>query len=278
MLIEQIRETGILFDVVEEAVVTASGTVIPGKKAIVNCETGEPISVVGDKYKVATMNEVFTAMDEQLQSSTLDLTGMTVDVHTSHKGARAMIDVVLPAHEIDLGGDITKMRITSLNSYDGSWKYTSRAGGIRIACLNGQVLGNIFAKYSSRHNGSMNIAAGAEHISTLLQTFNEAKDYWSKMMKSKVNIVDVNGVFALFLDGTPTIKDQEKFEKRTSVKKLTESYEDYVLEHGKTVWSLYNALTDFVTHKEYNAGTKAAMKNFYEDRLIVAASSRVFTR
>lgn len=263
-LYDQIEAQGALFNVHTEKLVTPNGAIVPGKVGIVNTQTNEVLGVVSKKYKVVTNAEVVESLMESLEASSLDLTDATADVKTSHGGARAMINVVLPAHEIALGNDVSKLQISTLNSYDGRWKYQSRAGAIRMACLNGQILGSFVGSYSSYHNQQLSTSKAAEQLMSMLDSFNEAKNWWAKMMKTKVNNEVVLQTISLMVDRKAEIDGEESdFMKRRTVEELFKLYDTYSKEMGKTAWALYNTLTDFATH----TATDAANLRFKEDRV-----------
>lgn len=257
-LIEQVREQGALFNVRTEEVVSPTGVVAEGKRMIVNEDTNRCIGIVSDKYRVVTNAEVLEHLTTALDRSALDLTGLEAYVSQSHGGARAMVNVRLPAHEIDLHGDKSQLQISVLNSYDGRWKYQSRAGAIRMACLNGQILGSFVGSYTEYHNAKLDVEAGAQQLINMANDFENAKEWWVQMMGRKVDNEQLLRSIAIFLTGKSKIEHREDFLKLPTVRKLIELYSGYSKEMGENAYALYNAFTDFVTHKKYRDETAAA--------------------
>jgi hypothetical protein len=266
-LIEQVREQGALFNVRTEEVVSPTGVIAEGKRMIVNEATNRCIGIVSDKYRVVTNEEVLGHLSTALERSNLDMTGLEAYVDQSHGGARAMINVVLPAHEIDLNGDKSRLQISVLNSYDGRWKYQSRAGAIRMACLNGQILGSFVGSYTEYHNAKLDVEAGAQQLINMANDFENAKEWWIQMMGRKVDNEQLLRSIATFLTGKSKIEHREDFLKLPTVRRIIELYETYSAEMGANAYALYNALTDFVTHKKYRDETAAAALLMNQEKL-----------
>ena len=263
-LMDQLQDNGALFNVRTEDVITGSGIAIPNKKAIINESTGGIIGVVGDKYKVVTNEEVFNAFLNTVVESGIDTDGATLDISFANNGGKTLVDFRFPNHEIDIDGDKSQLRISTLNSYDGSTRLKARAGALRLACLNGQLIGGQ-AGYSSTHRASLDINEGARQIMAMLQNFENAKGMWTKMMARKVTLDEVMMVFADFSDGNND--DLELFGKRPQTQHLLNLWTTYSTEMGNTVWALYNVLTDFISHKAYKAETKATGRLYNEGKL-----------
>lgn len=276
-IIDQIRDQGALFNVRTEKLKTASGLDVDSRIAIINEASGQPIGLVSRSYKVLTNHDVVTHLAEALDKSSLDLEGAKAMVRSSHGGARTMLDIVLPKHEISIGGDKSVMRISALNSYDGRWKYMTRGGAIRMACLNGQILGNFVGSYVEYHNSKLDVAVGAERLVRMSDDFLTAEAWWRQMIDRRVDREQLLRSISIFLNGESKIKDRAEFEKKPTVRKIIELYETYAAEMGANAYALYNAMTDFVTHKKRKSDTEAAALLMDQERLSRTLSrSKVF--
>lgn len=262
-IMNQIEQSGALFNVREEHLLTASGLIVPGKKVLINEETNMPMSVVSSKYKTVSNGEVFAAFDQALrETNEIDVSDAQVDVKFSHNGAKTMVDITFPNHMIEIDGDRTALRITTLNSYDGSWRYMAKAGAIRYACMNGQVFGKFAAGYSSTHTASLDVSRSAEQMIAMLTQFNHAKEYWGAMLTRRINGDVIRGVIAAFL----AVPNDETLDKRPQAIKLFNLVHDYNTAMGPTAYALYNALSDYVTHREYKKDTHASSLMFHTER------------
>ena len=155
-LMQQIDDAGLLFNVTShsmlarleknEATGKFSTCPIPNKRALINAKSGEVISVVSDRYKVVTNEQIFSSFCKSIENSGVDAEGARVNVSQTASGGRAMVDFVFPAHQLQVAGDdsSTALQMCALNSFDGSHRYAVKAGGLRMKCLNGGHRGELF--------------------------------------------------------------------------------------------------------------------------------------
>lgn len=276
-LMNQVKEQGALFNVRQEELLTKCGIKVENRLAIVNESTNGVVGIVSPTYNMVTNGEVLQHMSDALDESSLDLEDMQVKVSSAYDGARTMVDIILPKHEIDIDGDKSQMRITALNSYDGRWKYSTKCGAIRMACLNGQILGNFVGSYVEYHNSKLCVETGAKQLVRMADEFESAEQWWKEMINRKVDREQVIRTFAAFLTGQAKVDDRDKFLSRPQVKHLFQMWEDYQIQMGTNAYALYNVLTDFVTHKERSEKSAPAMLLNDQDKLRkMMEKSRVF--
>lgn len=273
ILLDKLNESGaadeLLFNVSTEDLLTASGHQVLGKKAIVRTN-GSVIGIVSNKYKVVTNLDVITHMSEALEASGLNLDGVTVNPTVGYNGSRAMVKITLPAHEVAVKGDKAALSLTVLNSYDGKWKYRSYAGGMRYACMNGQVFGSFMGAYSDFHTERLDVKLGAQQIIQMAENFHKAEDWYVQMLERKVDNEQLLRSIAIFMTGKSKVDDREAFLKKPGVAKIVELFGVYSKEFGANALALYNAMTDYVTHKKYTPRTKAGMLLLNEEKLAEA--------
>ena len=258
---DRIKDLGALFNVRTEPVITESGLRVPQRVAIVNVENNQPLSVVSSKYKVVSNDEVVRATLKAIDHAQLDTTDADVIVQNGAHGAKSMIRIQLPAYSILSGNNRTNLEIVTLNSYDGSWKYVSRAGGIRLACLNGQVMGKMIGTYSQFHNASLNVERGAEQLVRMIGDFTKSEDWFRAMMSKKVTDEDLDTMISKFLNIPRAHLDDSRM-----AKKLRETYDAYAREMGANAYALYNAFTDFITHRSRHKTSVATSRLYDENR------------
>ena len=96
--------------------------IISTHKAIID-DAGNIISVVGKGYNVVQNADIIPDYERAIYRSQLDTTDMKRDIQQSHGGARTVCTYTFPAHTIEVReGDDMQLKISVLNSYDGSWK------------------------------------------------------------------------------------------------------------------------------------------------------------
>lgn len=246
-LMSKIADQGLLFNVQSERITTESGRVVPNKRALINAKTGGVMSVVSDAYKVVTNEEIFSSFCHALSyNSSIDCTDVSVDVKQSKNGTRAMVNFAFPAHEIKVANDssATRLQISALNSFDGSTRYITKAGGLRMKCMNGQILGDIVGSYSATHTRNLDVGIGADKVISMFEDFNAAKEYWGQMMQYAVSTVEANQVLIKFLK----IKNYDEARENARLRYCLNLWEQYRREMGSNAYALYNVMTDFVSH------------------------------
>lgn len=259
-LMDQIDNTGLLFNVESEELRTASGRVVPKKKALINTRTNDVMSVVSSNYKVVTNEEIFSSFCRSVEASSINAEGAEVKVRQTPNGARAMVDFIFPSEAIKLYSDEseTALQLCALNSFDGTTRYLTKAGGLRMKCLNGQILGHIVGSYSSTHTESLDVEAGAESVIAMIEQFQKAENYWGAMMLTKVSTDVATRVFKQFL----VIKQEGELERQNKrLERCLKLWCQYASEMGFNAYALYNVLTHYVSHqeKEYKNPTQAMM-------------------
>lgn len=263
IIMNQLNDQDAFFNVAESQIFTANGDVIPNKKAILNAATGRPISVVSTGYRTITNQEVFESFDRSLMASGLDLDGATANVQFSHNRARTMVTVTVPAIKVTVAGDETQAQIVALNSYDGKWKYSVRAGGIRLACLNGQVIGTIVSQFAHFHTKHIDINSSADKMIRMMNEFSHSQSWFEKMIGTKITDDTAQQWIVRFLKGHD-ITDPQIIETVIAGRvggELHGLWLKYRTEMGSTAYALYNVFTDYVTHKNYRTNRAAGVLN-----------------
>jgi hypothetical protein len=265
----QIDNSGLLFNVQEDKLFTASGAEVPKKKALINVSNGKVMSVVSENYKVVTNDEIFSGFCKSVERSGIDAEGATVNIRQTSDGARAMVDFVFPNQLLRVGSDdsTTALQLCALNSFDGSTRYLTKAGGLRMKCLNGQIVGNIIGAYSSTHTAKLDVDAGADSVISMIEQFNKAADYWGQMMQTKVSSQTAFKVFMNFLgikiDSPIQHNEHGVILERNNARleRCTQLWGQYKMELGENAYAVYNVLTHYCSHqnKAYKNPTNSAM-------------------
>jgi len=258
-LMTQLDDQGLLFNVTEDKLLTASGIEVPKKKAIIH-QSGEVISVVGENYKVVSNEEIFSSFCRGIEESNIDASDAKVDVTQTDTGSKAMVTFTMPNVSFKVGEDSsdTVMQICTLNSFDGTTRFVSKAGGLRMACLNGQILGSVVSSYSRYHTKSLDVDAAAGGIINMIVDFHKASEYWAAMMQQYVSGDHAAEVFKRFLyleDYDFTGKPNKRFELCMSM------WASYSKEFGSNAYALYNVLTDYVSRSDLSAAGEIRERN-----------------
>jgi len=213
--------------------------VAPRHKAIVD-SNGRLISVVGKNYNLVQNRDIIPQYEDAIMRSNLDTNGIQRNIQYSHSGARTVVDYTFPSHRVAItDGDELDLKISVLNSYDGSWKFMSMVGAFRLLCTNGQIIGNSFSSYYGKHTKSLNVGDAIRKLETALDVYLHNVELWKQYPTTKLSIKDANRIL-LNLAG-----DNDKL-----MELLHSTYLKYVHQMGQNLWALYNAMTDWSTHTE----------------------------
>lgn len=216
-------------------------------KAVVDDE-GNILSIVGKGYNVIQNADIIPDYERAIYQSGLDTTGMTRDIQQSHGGARTVVTYTFPAHRIEIRkDDPMDLKISVLNSYDGSWKFMSLVGALRLACLNGQVIGNFFSSFYGKHTKSLEPEVAVNKLRMSLGVYTENAEYWKQYPNIPVNELQVNNVFINLAGDSKVLGEY-----------LHNIYAKYQDDMGANLWALYNTLTDWSSHAEFRNKTNRA--------------------
>ena len=214
--------------------------IINTHKAVVD-EKGNIISVVGKGYNVIQNADIIPDYERAIYRSGLNTTAMERDIQQSHGGARTVVTYTFPAHRIEVKkDDPMDLKISVLNSYDGSWKFMSLVGALRLACLNGQVIGDFFSSFYGKHTMNLDTDVAVDRLETSLDVYLQNAEYWKQYPKISVTDLQAQNVF-LNLAGTSKVLNGV----------LEEIHLKYVDEMGSNLWALFNTLTDWSSHSKF---------------------------
>ena len=214
--------------------------IINTHKAVVD-EKGNIISVVGKGYNVIQNADIIPDYERAIYRSGLNTRGMERDIQQSHGGARTVVTYTFPAHRIEVKkDDPMDLKISVLNSYDGSWKFMSLVGALRLACLNGQVIGDFFSSFYGKHTMNLDTDVAVDRLETSLDVYLQNAEYWKQYPKISVTDLQAQNVF-LNLAGTSKVLNGV----------LEDIHVKYVDEMGGNLWALFNTLTDWSSHSKF---------------------------
>ena len=252
-IMDQISDVETMSSVREEPMQLVSDQrLVPIKKAIVRECDDRIVSVVGAKYQPVQPTAMIERFGDSLDQSGLDLTGMTIDANSGEKGARSIFHLRLPAHTIEMKkGDPTHLQLVARNSFDGSWPFRVDVGGFRMACANGQVVGDFISAFSARHTQGLSYDGMVDGLGRAAEMFNIAGHTWLSYKKLKISKDEGQDLMLDYL-GKAFADDEEKiaYLARKSARRdsLMDKFADYGKELGWNVLAAYNAMTDDATH------------------------------
>lgn len=259
------------FEVREEPIHTATGLVVPDRRAIIRGDSDVVVGTVGSNYKVLTHAEALDPILNRLK---------TKDIKTFQRvaltgnGARMFANIYFPDQEIDLSTANAPMDtcwpgITVVNSLDGTLKYALEATIYRLACTNGMRVPTTVAAARTTHSKNMDFDSMVDDIiGTVSDTgrFVKLQQWANKVMspdkmglmadeivKQKGNIFP-----ARYLD---EVKAEIKKEEQFGV---------------VSVWGLYNAFNSVLEHNLVRGKGKVERARMLDENLF-RTFDRTFT-
>lgn len=219
-----------------ELVAYKDGEVVPVKeyKALVNLDSGAPITVVSKKYTVVQHADLLHQAEEALDS--LGYNNAPRRCYLRGQGRRMDAIFRLDRHAMLLGDDRLTPVIRVGNSYDRTNRATINLGLFRNICMNLSLSGGGHVKgFSTIHSGAIDVPRAGEEITKALQEFPKLLDIF-------------NGWAALPFEAELRRRIEESFTKKQVGKK---HFTCLLPRRGgsRSVWEAYNDATHYATHR-----------------------------
>ena len=218
----------------------------PNRQAIVRTDTNQILGVHTKDYRFVSNKEIYTAFDQALHYSQLDLTGMITNDRLSHDGARAFRRYTFPAHEYEIStGDTVQLKLDVVNSYDGALAFDAVVGAWRFLCSNGLIIGEKWAQTHSRHTSGFNAELAVKKISSALDTYCQNAKEWQTWTGQKITDEQAQAAINKMPGINPKLHQQ-----------LWQYWEREKKQLGSTKWALFNALTFWSSHADIRKSFK----------------------
>jgi len=234
----------------------------------------ETLAQIGSRnYAIIQHNDVLQALGETLKARNIDIMGRVDDF-----GDKVKFDLVFnnkgtPVRDGEKG---IKLGIRVINSYDKSTSFRLEMFGFRMICQNGMSLGKALnnVKEICFHTGkNKNLAfirqLTNKFIDTVIDSSDILQSYVNSSIEDSLLWKKVAKIVELLLDSK---KHREKVLdllnistieiEDTKTKKIKFQY--ILKKEGKqkiTRWSLYNALTSYVTHNKIGFTTETNIQD-----------------
>lgn len=145
---------------------------VPHRVAVVREDTGVPVAVVSDRYRLVTHREILETVEEVIRS--LDVGSVPRGVYVDRGGARMRALFKFPelARPVRSSDEICPC-LKIQNTYDGTSRISVHIGAFRFVCTNLAIGGGgVFAGgFMSIHTGEIPIAKVGEQLAAYLEGF-----------------------------------------------------------------------------------------------------------
>jgi phage/plasmid-like protein (TIGR03299 family) len=263
-------EAGLDWDVRLESVVLASnGAPVTCGNAVVRCDTGEALSLVGPAFQPLCNRDAFEWFRPWIESgeATIETAGELLG------GNRVWILAKVAGTTIDVGaGDIIEPYILLAHGHGGPKTLAIRAGmtATRVVCHNTLTMA-IGASDFGRGTNLVKIphtsgaAASLEHVKTAIDAYRRhcanVAEFYRLLAATPTTDADVKAIVDAIY-GAPAEREDGKAPRTPRLDEILRLYHEGVgqdLTSAKgTAWGLVNAISEYETH--YATG-EAAAKN-----------------
>jgi phage/plasmid-like protein (TIGR03299 family) len=234
---------------------------IPGQFAVRRTDNNHPLSIMSARYTPIQNVEAFEFFDSVIGS------GQAVwDTAGSIGGGRKVfMQAVLPGKLFLKSNpdDVTEKRVLFITSHDGSSALTGMITPIRTVCQNtmNAALKNHTNQFKIYHR--KNYSAKANEAAKVLEL---AHAYFDDL-QTVMNVLAEKEVTKTYVDGfvnalIPTQKNKDEVATRTENRRneIESLFREGTGNVGKTRWDLYNAVTEYVDHKQNGRVTMARIE------------------
>lgn len=244
---------------------------IPGKKAIVNMDTGRAVGVVGDGYRLVTNEEALEAARRccsQVFPETSEAEWHVSDVDAPKTGSYCHIDLVHNTGSLDFEFLYTGERpdvpetfgpfIRVTNSYNGQRALAFRIGFIRKICKNGLVGPEDLISFRFDHTRgeigeSIKFNLQQDKLDDMKRAFLDGfRVLRDTRLESGLFVPVFRSAIQLKDPNESNLADEERKQWSSLSRHIEELCERYGRELGKNAYALLNALTDFASHPPDN--------------------------
>ncbi len=218
------------------------GKSVPDKFAVVRADTGEPIGLVGNQYKIIQNSRVFGFFDGLVEQGHAKF----VRAYSTHSGAK--VNIVANLGDIDVGGDHSQKRLTLRTSHDGSCRITGILEVYRLVCSNGLMAFSKESSFAIKHTKSYSakLVAAKQIIGIADQYYK----WFSEQADKLTEIVVTPGhAIALIKKIIPAADEQDVSTRTQNQRDTIYNLHHYGKgNHGKTRWDFYNGVVEYVDH------------------------------
>ena len=242
--------------------------------ANVRTDTNEVLGVVSDRYEVLQNSDLLNPVEELFKTEGFgDFRRKTIG---THNGARVRAVYDFENYGIKLGnGEDLHLRLKVQNSFDGSLRASFQVGMVRLVCTNGLAVPVAAVGMTKKHTQALDTNLIRDAFARSVNAFKESVPVFDTMTKS--NLTQEQGRNILLSFEKSKVMSERMRERIQGVWESPRFEKD----RERTVWNLYNAVTQHLTHdvegkrfelaERVNTGVLKALTNAVKKRDYVEA-------
>lgn len=230
------------------------GHEIEGHRQVFRKDIGKALDIVSDQYALVEHKDAIFPVVDRMGREGWKVKQSRVE----NFGARAFVELIRMDRTITAVGDEVGQRVMLRNSYDRSSSLSFSFGGIVVVCLNGATIPGAGINFSSHHNGAVN-----EKLDFVLQSVHKIDTVLGETM----------GRYYSGMDKEVPLKIGREIVQRIVGERKTEEvlplWFNGVGRRGTPdAWSLYNGITQFLTHSFTGSWGRRERRNLASLELI----------
>lgn len=239
-----LQETGLNWSVNKLPLFTADG-MSTESHGIFRNDNDKWLGTIGNRYE--------PYQNSQLVSNMVDITsqvGLNVDRGGELNGGKKVyLQAELPIDQVGNSG--IRRWLTTTNSHDGTSAITLGYSNMVIACSNSFHAASKGAnRYRHTINADSNIQENVKQIKMTLANEMKLIETFKAMQSTTISDEAVDkSVRALFNIGLDFMQDDVSTRKINQIETFSKNLVTEINTHGKTMWSLFNAVTRYTNHE-----------------------------
>lgn len=225
-----------------------------GYKAIIDSNTGKVFSIASKDYKVISHEKAIEQI-ESIIAKTPHLGGYHIRVNFYNAGGRMRCTFTFPGISAEIvKGDLVKLQLHLLNSYDLAWSFTVIIGAFRLVCSNGLVIGNKIFNINRRHVYALKDLNIHQTIAMATNRFEKQAGKWMDLARIPLHPTTYEKVMNSMKLGKSATE-----EIRQRINRGASGYNKNF--PVINLWTFYNVLTWYITHRAVSLNHRVEMEN-----------------
>lgn len=211
-------------------------------------DTDEIFATVTGAYEVLQNRQLVAAAEAAFRAR--GMTDWRRKVVVTYGGARCYVIYDFPGIGGKVGGQDLTFRLKIQNSFDGTIRASFAVGLFRLICSNGLAMPVSTLNLTQKHTAALEIDFVGRTVGQALKAFFDALPFFESM--TGIRVTQAEG--GLILKG---FADRQLIGRRQA-DAMTRIWErpKYEEDRARTLWNLYNAVTQHLTHDVGEAAVK----------------------
>jgi len=211
-------------------------------------DTGEIFATVTSAYEVVQNRQLVEAAEAAFR--TKGMTGWKRKVVVTYGGARCYVIYDFPGIGGKVAGQDLTFRLKIQNSFDGTIRASFVVGLFRLICSNGLAMPVGTLNLTQKHTTALEIDFVGRTVEQALKAFFDALPFFESMTAIRVSQDEGKAIVQGF--GERHLLGRRQADAIVRIWEHPRHEED----RARTLWNLYNAVTQHLTHDVAGAATK----------------------